>query len=273
MKNNQWRLLIDKASDGAWNMAVDEAILEFAANRIVPPTMRLYAWQPHTLSLGRAQPAADADLERLKAYNWGLVRRPTGGRAILHADELTYSVCSHEDNVIVHGGVLESYRNISRGLIEALRLIGIKANFQQEKFNKSHKTPDPVCFQDPSAYEITFEGKKIIGSAQARKKHGVLQHGAIPLFGDISRITDVLAFQTDDDRFKAGEKLKRRASTLSSILERDISWDDFKHAIVNGFSNAHGVEFKETGLSIGELQLAKKLFHQKYLSADWTYKI
>jgi lipoate-protein ligase A len=270
---NRWRLIKDTAHDGAWNMAVDEAIREFTAKHIVHPTLRLYSWEPYTLSLGRAQPVADADTDKINTRKWGLVRRPTGGRAILHADELTYAVCAPEDDEIVHGGVLESYRKISRGLLEALAFLGITADSLPKSNRLSERNPNPVCFQDPSDYEITFGGMKIIGSAQARRNQGILQHGAIPLFGDISRITQVLSFSEKGSRVIAAANLKERAATLTDIIGKKVSRESVSKAIELGFSKAHQIEWMEGSLTIGETKLAQELFKNKYANSVWTYKI
>ena len=119
--------------EGAWNMAVDEAILEFVGRNESPPTLRLFDWNPYTLSLGHAQPVSDVDMASLSELGWGLVRRPTGGRAILHADELTYSICANLDNPIVSGNVIDSYRRISKGLLKALELLDIRADSKPKK--------------------------------------------------------------------------------------------------------------------------------------------
>ena len=122
-----WRLLQSPAQPGAWNMALDEAIFEAAGRREVLPTLRLYAWQPACLSLGYGQPITDVDLEALAAQGWGLVRRPTGGRAILHIDELTYSVSGPQDEPRLRGSILESYRTLSAALLAGLLRLGIQA--------------------------------------------------------------------------------------------------------------------------------------------------
>jgi lipoate-protein ligase A len=115
---NTWRLIINPPYNGAWNMAVDEAILESASVKLQLPTLRFYDWFPYTLSLGHAQPVSDVDLDALNAHQWTLVRRPTGGRAILHADELTYSVCVPVDDSTVSGNILDSYQKISKALLK-----------------------------------------------------------------------------------------------------------------------------------------------------------
>ena len=178
-----WRLIHTPPAGGAWNMAVDEAILEGARAGAVLPTLRLYAWQPPCLSLGYAQPFSDVALPRLAALGWDVVRRPTGGRAILHTDELTYSVTGPQDEPRLAGSVLESYQRLSAALLEALRQLNLPAQAAGAHLSAAEGADPkgPVCFEVPSDYEIVVGGKKLIGSAQARRKGGVLQHGALPL--------------------------------------------------------------------------------------------
>src|SRR5512137_2418732 len=129
---NTWRLILHPApARGAWNMAVDEAILETTGRGEAPPTLRLYAWDPACLSLGYAQPTSDVDLVRLHERGWELVRRPTGGRAVLHTDELTYSVAGPLDEPLLAGTVLQSYSRLARALTEALHLLGLKVEIQE----------------------------------------------------------------------------------------------------------------------------------------------
>ncbi|MEJ2486788.1 MAG: lipoate--protein ligase family protein, partial [Anaerolineales bacterium] len=186
-KPNLWRLLLTPEAPGAWNMAVDEAILEAATHREVLPTLRLYAWNPPCLSLGYAQPISDVDESRLEKFGWDLVRRPTGGRAILHTDELTYSVCGPEDEPVLAGDILSSYKRLSSAILAAIEQIGISVQALPQEKNANSKSPEPVCFEVPSNYEITADGKKLVGSAQARRQGGVLQHGTLPLYGDLTR--------------------------------------------------------------------------------------
>ena len=122
---NTWRLLITLPARGAWNMAVDESILEHVGRGASLPTLRLYAWTLACLSLGHAQPFADVDTNRLQARSWEVVRRATGGRAILHTDELTYSVIAPGDEPRVDGSVLESYNRLAQALLLAVKSLEI----------------------------------------------------------------------------------------------------------------------------------------------------
>lgn len=272
-RNQHWRLILHPPYGGAWNMAVDEALLESVSGKAQPPTLRIYDWQPYTLSLGHAQQVSDVNIDELKSNGWDLVRRPTGGKAILHADELTYSLTASLDNPIVYGNVIESYRKISLALVEALTMIGLPTDSKLKNSAESHLSKDPVCFQFPSDYEITFHGKKIIGSAQARKKNGILQHGSIPLHGDINRIVDILEFPDHFSKQSAKTKLINRATTVETALGNTISWTVLADAVVNGFRTELGVEFSIGKLSLEELERARILYKEKYNHHDWTFRI
>jgi len=254
-------------------MAVDEAILEAVGRGEVPPTLRLYAWQPPCLSLGYAQPAADADREQLAAHGWDLVRRPTGGRAILHTDELTYSVIGPEEEPRLRGGVLESYRCLSQALQAALQAIGlpVQANpLKQESPNTDPK--GPVCFEVPSNYEITVHGKKLVGSAQARRREGVLQHGTLPLWGDLTRITRVLCFPDEAARQRAAKRLLKRATTVESIMGNRIEWETAAQAFEAAFEKELSLSLVHSFLTPLENQRAEMLVHEKYGNLEWTNK-
>ena len=164
-----WRLLITPPAHGAWNMALDESILEHIGRGEFVPTLRLYAWDPPCLSLGHAQPFADVDLLRLREHGWEVVRRATGGRAILHTDEITYSVIAPNDEPRVAGTVLESYNRLALALLLAVKELELPVEMKQGRV-ENNSMLNPVCFEVPSTYEITVNGKKLIGSAQARRK-------------------------------------------------------------------------------------------------------
>lgn len=255
-----WRLLHTPPATGAWNMAVDEAILEFAARGAVPPTLRLYAWNPPCLSLGYAQKLEDVDFARLQARGWQVVRRTTGGRAILHTDELTYSVCGMAEHPILAGGVLESYQKLARALLTALQSLQAPAQSQAAPLLAAGQDPrGPVCFEVPSNYEITVNGKKLVGSAQARKLGGVLQHGTLPLTGDLTRITQVLAFPDEDTRQQAAQRLLAHADTLESACGRAVTWDEAASAMRYGFEAALGITFEVGALTEAEQARAQQL--------------
>jgi lipoate-protein ligase A len=268
-----WRLIINSPCDGAWNMAVDEAILESVVKKKNPPTLRLYAWNPYCLSLGHAQPVADVNLPALKEKGWGLVRRPTGGRAILHADEITYAVIAPIDEPRVSGTVLDSYKRLSKALLAALNILDIQADSKSKEVPNRRTSINPICFESPSDYEITSNGKKIIGSAQARRLQGVLQHGSIPLFGDITRITHLLNYTSAAKQSEAKINLRLKAGTLKDIIHKQKSWQVFSKALIEGFSKELNIIFIKGNLSEGEINRAKELVQNKFALDEWTFRL
>ena len=253
-------------------MAVDEAIFEASTRGDVLPTLRLYAWNPACLSLGHAQPIADVDEARLYAKGWDLVRRPTGGRAILHTDELTYSVTGPQDEPILAGEIMSSYRRLSSAILAAVEQIGVGVQaLPQDKTNQT--APEPVCFEIPSSYEITYNNKKLVGSAQARRQGGVLQHGTLPLFGDLTRITQVLAFPDEASRTLAAERLLNRATTIKSALGKSISWKQAAEAFIQAFREVLNLDLVPGQLTNEEIARAGQLLKEKYSNPEWTRRL
>ena len=274
--SDTWRLLMTPAAHGAWNMAADEAILEHIGRGEARSTLRLYAWEPACLSLGHAQPFADVDVERIRARGWEMVRRPTGGRAILHTDELTYSVIGPTNEPWLAGSVLESYNRLACALLQAVRTLGLDAQSKPLSLNMGggHRdSTNPVCFEVPSAYEITVGGKKLIGSAQARRKEGVLQHGSLPLVGDLGRITEALVFPDEAARKEAAERLLARATTAETPLGRAVSWDEAAQAMIRAFESELDLQFEPGDLSASEQARAAELVDEKYNHPSWMKRV
>jgi len=268
---NTWRLLHTAPANGAWNMAVDESILEHIQRGEAMPTLRLYSWNPPCLSLGHAQPFADVDMERVKSYGWEVVRRLTGGRAILHTDELTYSVTGSADEPVLAGGILESYNRLAQALMFAVRELGLPVEMKEhESVGHASSVTNPVCFEVPSTYEITVNGKKLIGSAQARKKEGVLQHGSLPLTGDLTRICQALVFKDEAAREVASQRLLDRATTVESVIGVEKDWETAAQAFARGFESQLGIKFESGVLSPSEEKRAAELVNEKYANAVWT---
>jgi len=254
-------------------MAVDDAIVEEAGLENSPPTLRLYSWEPACLSLGFTQPVDQADREQLSAAGWDLVRRPTGGRAILHTDELTYSLSAPLQHPLMLGGVLASYQRISQAIIRGLELLNIPIKVNEIVKPERHADQAPVCFEVPSAYEITAMGKKLVGSAQVRRKNSVLQHGAIPLTGDISRICLGLTFPSEADREIARQRVRQRAATIQDLTGQEPSTTEVGEALCLGFSEVFNITFQPAGLTEREEILAAELDHERYNSAAWTDRV
>ena len=266
-----WRLLLTPPARGAWNMALDEAILEHIGRGESIPTLRLYAWEPACLSLGHAQPYSDVDVYRLAVRGWEVVRRITGGRAILHTDELTYSVIAPNDEPVIAGTVLESYNRLAQTLLMAVKNLGLPVEMQEGKPN-DNASSNPICFEVPSTYEITVDGKKLIGSAQARKKEGVLQHGSLPLTGDLAHICEALVFENESARADASKRLLARAATVESALGRAVSWDTAAQAFIHAFEEQLELNFERGELSESESKRTDELVREKYDHPSWTMR-
>jgi lipoate-protein ligase A len=270
--DSDWRLIISGPAPGAANMALDEAILEAVSRGDSQPTLRLYAWQPACLSLGVAQSANEVDRTALARESWGLVRRPTGGRAILHTDELTYAVMAPIDNAHVAGGILDSYRHLSLGLLAGLQGLSLAAEAAPIPANRPARE-QPVCFENPSAYEITVGGRKLIGSAQVRRRRGVLQHGTLPLGGDLTRICRILTFESDAERAVAAARLQRKAATVEELTGVWPAWEDAAMAVRHGFEVALDLRFQVEPPTAAELERAQALARQRYASEKWTFRL
>jgi lipoate-protein ligase A len=248
------------------NMAIDEAILHAVAAGQALPTLRFYAWEPPCLSLGRAQKASDVDSAALEAAGFGLVRRPTGGKAILHIDELTYSVVAPQAEPRLAGGILESYRRLSTGLVRGLERLNVPEIVADQRAARD-RPAGPVCFEVPSDYEITVGGRKLVGSAQMRAQGAVLQHGALPLYGDIARICPLLVTHPNPDAVRA------RAATVEMATSKRVSWDEAAEALAAGFAEMLNLRLEPGTLTREEQSQAARLRAAKYATDAWTRRV
>lgn len=253
-------------------MAVDEAIARLAGEGRVPPTVRFYAWEPPCVSLGRHQPITEIDLKRCRADGIDVVRRPTGGRAILHVDELTYSVAGPAEEPRLRGAVMDCYLRLSEGLTRGLTRLGL-AVYKAGPDARAGPDVSAACFEVPSAYEIlAASGQKVVGSAQVRRREWVLQHGAIPLWGDVTRLVNYLAVD-EATRHALREALSRRATTVSAALGREVSFEEVAEALARGFEEALNVTFQPGELTPEEIALAEELERTVYANAAWTERV
>jgi lipoate-protein ligase A len=291
-----WRLLITPPTDGATNMAIDEAILQALAIGQGLPTLRFYQWNPPCLSLGYNQHYSEVDQDACARLGYTWLRRPTGGRAILHTDELTYSVVAPLDEPRVLGGIVDSYRRLSAGLLAGLRALGADV-FQAQQEKVLNPSPSAVCFDTPSNYEITVQGKKVVGSAQVRRRGIVLQHGSVPLIGDLSRIfaclhmpESVLVEANGGPSPAPGRAsaptsrgapsqadwrdwLLARAATLEQVLGRRVSFDEAAHALTQGFAQALNLHLEPGQLSDYERSLMQSLRRDQYANERWNRRV
>jgi len=166
--------------------------------------------------------------------------------------------------------VLESYNRIAQALMFAIRGLGLPVEIKEHKPEPVTQNMNPVCFEVPSTYEITVQGKKLIGSAQARKKEGVLQHGSLPLTGDLTRICNALVFKDKSARANAAQRLLVHATTVETVLGRGVSWETAAQAFVRGFEAQLGIRFERGEMSRSELRRTEELVNEKYGHPSWT---
>lgn len=274
MSSPPWRLIIeDSPRSGAANMAVDESIAEAAAAGDVPTTLRFYRWQLPTVSVGRFQKMADVDEARITEHGYDLVRRATGGRAILHVNELTYSVVGPIAEPHMAGGVMDAYLRFSNALQSGLAILGLKAEKAGARA-RARRELSAACFEMPSAYEITVGGRKLMGSAQSRRKGYVLQHGSLPLYGDVARLVEVLALPCAAKEHLRLQ-LRQQAVTLSDALELPSDSEKLKFscvsaAMADGFASTLEQDLEPGMLSANELRRSAELIRIRYADPAWT---
>ncbi|WCK53335.1 biotin/lipoate A/B protein ligase family protein [Aneurinibacillus sp. Ricciae_BoGa-3] len=271
----KWRFIDTGSSSPAMNMAIDEAMLLIHSQGKTKPSVRFYTWNPATLSIGYFQKAAtEINLDKVKEYGLGFVRRATGGRAVLHDKELTYSLIVCESHPAMPSTVTDAYRVISVGLLEGFKAIGLDAmladpHTDKEKFAVPSSS---ACFDAPSDYELIVEGKKVAGSAQTRQKGVILQHGSILLDMDANMLFDVINLPNE----KVKERLKKnfldKAVAINDVRSQPLSVEEAKKAFRLGFSKGLGVELVDDELTEEERELAEQLCQEKYGSDAWNFK-
>lgn len=277
----QWRFLASGLCSPAYNMAVDEAILTAHSEGKAPPTVRFYGWQPATLSVGYFQKAREEiDFAALEREGIGFVRRPTGGRAVLHDRELTYSIIVSEQYPGIPRSVTEAYRVLSVGLLHGFRRLGLDARMVQldtgEEKAQYASLGSAACFDSPSWYELVVEGRKIAGSAQTRAKGVVLQHGSILLELDAEQLFRLLRFSSERVRDRMMQQFLRKAVAIND-LRRGLGLEPVEMAETEAAFRAGIAEGLEAGLEEGELtpyeaELADKLMREKYDNEEWNMR-
>lgn len=227
-------------------MRFDEALAEALQREVGPPTLRLYRWQPWAVSLGHHQDIADIDASRCSQLGIDIVRRPTGGRAILHAEELTYSV------VMVAGrrSILQVYNEVSNALVKGLTLYGVDVALQrsQPNFNEQYRRASSVpCFSSSARYEIEWRGRKLVGSAQRRysgeERDIVLQHGSILCGPAHQRLVDLLAVRDQETVRAIRNDIQERTADLAQIRMTHVDIDELAQCIKKGFELEWGIAF------------------------------
>ena len=271
-----WNFINTGSQDPYYNMAMDEALLNFVSRGEIDPVIRFYTWNPATLSIGYFQRLQkEIDIEKVNENGFGLVRRQTGGRGVLHDKELTYSVIVPESHPNMPSTITEAYRVISQGLLEGFKNLGFETYFavprSKEEREKLKQPRSSVCFDAPSWYELVVEGRKIAGSAQTRQKGVILQHGSILQDIDIDELFDMFIFKNDRLKAKMKEAFVEKAVAINDISDTHITLSEMEKAFEEGFKTGLNIEFKPLELSEQQLAEVKEL-EEKYRSDDWMFR-
>lgn len=270
--SSPWRFLDTGTQDAAWNMALDEALLTLHASGTTPPTLRVYAWSQPTLSLGYAQDATqDVEIDACQAQGVTVLRRPTGGRAVLHDQEVTYSVIMPLALADGPDTITEHYRRIGLALAAALQALGLPVHLARPSVRTGggRSVPSPACFAALSRYELSVAGRKLVGSAQKRGQQALLQHGSIPLWLDRSRLFTCLRVPPEQ---RAGliYEAARTMGALNELLPTPVTAAQVHAALRQGFQTALGVTLAERPLEREEHHLAQQLRLTKYTREVWN---
>jgi lipoyl(octanoyl) transferase len=264
MMHKPYRFLDTGRQDAALNMAIDEAVLMHHLNGDAPPTLRVFRWSQPTISFGRFQNVERGILSEVcRQKGVALVRRPTGGRAVYHLDDFTYSIVIGK-RYNIPSGVVAAYAYLAQGLQAALAALGVHAELSEEHVSK---TPSAACFASSTQADLTSRGFKLIGSAQVWKEDALLQQGSLPLVDRAAEFFSMLYYPTDAERQEALASYRTKTTPLHAFVE--ATWDDVARAFRSGFSSALHEEFAAGELTSSEWALAHQLAEQKYSQLEW----
>jgi len=246
----KWRLLKTENNTAAANMAIDRAVLVANSEGKVPPTVRFFTWKPPAISIGYFQSLEEeVDLDVCEKLGVDYVRRMTGGGAVFHDEELTYSIVIPESHSQIPKNIIESYGRICGALMNGLKHLGIESKYA------------PIN-------DIITDGKKISGNAQTRKAKTVLQHGTILIDVDVDKMFSLLKVPNEKIKNKLIADVKQRVTSVKQILGEDIRFNEAAEAMKIGFEEEFNVELVEGTLTKEEIELTKKFERECFLTRD-----
>jgi lipoate-protein ligase A len=245
-----WRLIVDPALPGARNMAVDQAIQASREAGECPPTVRFYRWARPTVSLGRFQDVADVDLDACEEFGIDVVRRATGGGAVLHDSELTYSIVASVSDGVPRG-VRASYSMFSEALLATYRLLGVDAEIVARTRGDDRTA---ACYLLHTPADLVVAGRKLSGSAQVWSRDTVLQHGSIVIAADRRAEARVMRLSPAQ-----AERLEAESTALADVLVTSPSVTEVTEAAIRGFAEGLDINLEPASLSAAEASAADAL--------------
>ncbi|WP_077324598.1 lipoate--protein ligase family protein [Virgibacillus siamensis] len=252
--HGKWGILDSGFHDASVNMALDEALLNWHSEGKIPPVLRFYGWKKPSLSLGHFQKDAEINYRNLQKHQCQHVRRLTGGSAVLHDDELTYSIVISEKNPGIPSSIQEAYYVLSKGIIQGYKNLGIEANYAEDLSRER----SAICFERPAFYEMVADGKKLSGNAQTRKRGVLLQHGSIPLSIDEIMLFDLFVFPNEEVKARKRRAFAKKAAAINQLTEQKQTYDTVKKAFYEGFRD--GLDLQLEPFTLSESQW-NEVFH------------
>jgi lipoate-protein ligase A len=265
----QWRLLESRTADGYSHMALDQALLESASCKGFLPTLRFLRWDPPALSIGRFQDINEIDLVACEAENIDVVRRPTGGKCILHMDDFTYSLVL-PPNCGLPRNVVKAYAVICEGILAAVKRLGLPAVLQSRE-SGDYSQVKGACFAASTQADLEYKGRKICGSAQVRRRGALLQHGSILLQDRSQLLFNLLRFNQEGQRRESLQNYRRRCIPFSET-SADCTWTELTESFIDGFGACFEAEIEMGELSREEEALWRRL-REIYGSHEWLLGI
>ncbi|WP_176465772.1 biotin/lipoate A/B protein ligase family protein [Virgibacillus sp. 7505] len=265
----KWVFWDDGDHSPAFNMAADEMLMQWHREGRIAPVLRFYGWNPGGFSVGYFQKTNKFNLEEIEKRGFELVRRPTGGQAVLHHQELTYSIIVSEDYPGVPSTIKEAYKVLSQGLLIGFENLGIKAEFALPADSKPKGTAN--CFEEASWYEINVDRKKAAGSAQTRQKGVILQHGSIPIWLKQEDLLELFLYPSDRVKERAYKSFRNKAASLQEFISVQTTMEDIRGAFYDGFQKGLGVTFERLELDEVQLKTIEELAKEKYQNHEFLY--
>lgn len=263
------RIINDGIHRGTFNMAADEALLIELMKDADSPTLRFYQWENPTLSLGYFQKIKEINIKRCEAKGYDIVRRPTGGRAVLHWDEVTFCLVIPA----FKKGLWEIFKSIHDALGSGLNMMGISARVMPvKKYGQGTHHRTSACFASPSRYELTLNGKKIAGTAQKKVGGYMLAHGSIPIKSKFKYLFEVLNFRSNEEREIAYENAVTKMTSLYDEMGVDYLFKDICNALISGFEKNWGCKVYEDNFKPSEIKLISGIEDEKYNNPEWLYR-
>ncbi|OPX28630.1 MAG: hypothetical protein B1H08_05570 [Candidatus Omnitrophica bacterium 4484_171] len=257
-----WRIIADEPKDAYYNMAKDEALL-FSYKKSRIPVFRIYSWDSPSVSIGYRQKARDVlNIKTCRKLKIPFVRRITGGGAILHNKEITYSIICSIDDLELSRRVKESYKALNSFLINFYKGFGLNASFACDIHKNIKPVPVDICFMGFEPFDIVIEGKKAGGNAQRRSKRIVFQHGSIPLEVDYAMMHSL---------FKDSKRPETNIFCFKNIINERKNYGFLQESLKYSFAAAFNVRFKNIPMTSAENDILKDLLYSKYYKETWNF--